>query len=108
MATYTPTRLGQAVLTTSPVDLFTASAATVLMQVNCANNTSSTATVRVALIPSGGTADGSNLLLPDVTVPAHDVVVVDYWQVMAAGDKLNCLSTPGAAVILTASGLVIT
>lgn len=100
-----PLRLcGPARLTASAADLYKATGPTLLKQVIAANSSASPVTVRLSLVPAGGTADGTNVILPDATVGAHDVLVLDAEQVLNLGDKLNGLASTTNVIVLTVSG----
>jgi hypothetical protein len=104
----TPVRMaGPTALTTSSATVFTATKKTLLRQIVVANTSASAATATVSLVPSGGSAGTSNRLLGGVSVAANDDQIVDFWQVLEAGDKLAALAGTGAVLVLTASGVEI-
>lgn len=105
---FTPARLvDPTVLGTSAADLYTATRSVLVKQVIVANKSGAAATVRLSLLPSGVSADAVHQLLPDVSVAANDSLVLDAFQVLAPGDKLNGLAGTGSALVVTISGVLL-
>lgn len=100
-------RLCQAVLTASAADLYTnATSDTItLRQVIIANPTGAAVAARLSLVPSGETADDSQLIVPDTDVPANDSIVLDAFQALAPGDVLNGKSATASGLVITATGV---
>lgn len=106
---FTPARLiNPTVLTTSAADLYTAASRSVLLkQIIVANKTASPATVTLSLLPNGTSADSVHQLLAGIPVAGNDILILDAWQVLAPGDKLNGLAGTSSALIVTASGVLL-
>lgn len=112
MATYTPKRLGQAVLTNTAAALYTApaSTSTIVKTIAVANTTTSSATATVYLIPTPGTAGSasdSNTVIPGVSIPANTTKVFTINQVMNASDVLAAKASVGTTLTVTVSGVEI-
>lgn len=101
----TPTKLGQAAITTGVTTLYTVPASTrtlmaapvVLAMLN------SLSSVRVFLVPSAGTAGTGNAFLYDVSVPANNALQYNGVQVMNAGETIQ-VQAASAGLTITASG----
>lgn len=101
----TPTKLGQAAITTGVTTLYTvpASTRTLLKEFSIANTTGAAINVRVFLVPSGGSAGTGNAFLYDVPVPNANALQYDGVQVMNAGDTIQ-VQAASAGLTITASG----
>lgn len=103
----TPTRFGAGELAISPslttIRTTPVHARDILKSIDVANNSASAASVSVYLVPSGGSAGASNLLVPAVSIPAKTIFQWTGTQVMNAGATIQANSSI-AAVTLTASG----
>lgn len=101
----TPTKLGQAAITTGVTTLYTVPASTraLLKEFSIANTTASAINVRVFLVPSAGSAATSNAFLYDVAVPANNTLQYDGVQVMNAGETIQ-VQAASAGLTITASG----
>ena len=102
-----PARFGAAELAVSPtlttIRTTPVYVRDILKTFDVANNTAGPATVSVYLVPSGGTASSSNLLVPDVSIPAHSIFQWSGTQVTDAGATIQATASI-AGVTLTASG----
>lgn len=101
----TPTKLGQASITTIVTTLYTvpASTRTLLKEFSIANTTAAAINVRVFLVPSAGSAGTGNAFLYDVSVPANNALQYDGVQVMNAGETIQ-IQAASAGLTITASG----
>jgi hypothetical protein len=79
----------------------------ILKQIILANTSSSSATVSISLVPSGGTAGAANRIVPNVSVSANSVVVIDLSQVMEPGDFLSAVQGTAGAITVNISGVVV-
>ena len=101
----TPTKLGQAAITTGVTTLYTvpASTRTLLKEFSIANTTGADIDVRVFLVPAAGTAGTGNAFLYDVPVPTANALQYNGVEVMNAGDTIqNQAASTGLTI--TASG----
>lgn len=101
----TPTKLGQAAITTGVTTVYTVPASTraLLKEFSIANTTAAAINVRVFLVPSGGSAGTSNAFVYDVPVAANDALQYDGVQVLNAGDTIQ-VQAASAGLTITASG----
>jgi hypothetical protein len=101
----TPTKLGQAAITTGVTTLYTvpASTRTLLKEFSIANTTGADINVRVFLVPSGGTAGTGNAFLYDVPVPTANALQYNGVQVMTAGETIQ-IQAAATGLTITASG----
>ena len=101
----TPTKLGQAAITTGVTTLYTVPASTraLLKEFSIANTTGAAINVRVFLVPSVGTAGTSNAFLYDVAVPANNALQYNGIEVLNAGDTIQ-VQAASAGLTIIASG----
>ena len=103
----TPTRFGSDDLDIAPtlttIRTTPTAARDILKSLDIANNNAGTATVEVYLVPSGGSADASNMLIPSVQIPPNTIFQWTGTQVMNAGATIQARSDV-ASVTLIASG----
>jgi hypothetical protein len=101
----TPTKLGQAAITTGVTTLYTvpASTRTFLKEFSIANTTAAAINVRVFLVPSAGSAGTSNAFIYDIAVPANNALQYDGVQIMNAGDTIQ-IQAAAVGLTITASG----
>ena len=101
----TPTKLGQAAITTGVTTLYTvpASTRTFLKEFRIANTTAAAINVRVFLVPSAGSAGTSNAFIYDIAVPANNALQYDGVQIMNAGDTIQ-IQAAAVGLTITASG----
>ncbi len=94
----TPTKLGQAAITTGVTTLYTVPALTrtLLKEFSIANTTGATINVRLFLVPSSGTAGTSNAFLYDVPVLAANAL--QYISVVSCDNSLTKLSKTNLVV----------
>jgi hypothetical protein len=102
---YTPTQLVHTVLGTTEVDVYHATSPTLIRQIVLANTSAAPVTVRVGVVPAGGTAGTAHLLIPDVAIPAHDALDPSWWQVLPAGARLSASAATAGVITMTASGV---
>lgn len=101
----TPTKLGQAAITTGVTTLYTvpASTRTLLKEFSIANTTGADIDVRVFLVPAAGTAGTGNAFLYDVPVPTANALQYNGVEVMNAGDTIQ-IQAASTGLTITASG----
>ena len=103
----TPARFGSGELAISPalttIRTTPVHARDILKTIDVANNGTGAASVAVYLVPSGGSADSSNRLVPSVSIPKNTIFQWTGTQVMDEGATIQANSTI-ADVTLTASG----
>jgi hypothetical protein len=111
VATFTPVKLTQAVLTTSDVTLYTVPGATsiILKEIILTNTTAASATVSISIVPSAGSAGVSNRIFEQVAVPAFTSVIIgDVAEVMPTGEFISAKSSAATTITIRASGVTIT
>jgi hypothetical protein len=101
----TPTKLGQAAITTGVTTLYTvpASTRTLLKEFSIANTTGASINVRVFLVPAAGSAATTNAFLYDVPVPNNNALQYNGVQIMNAGDTIQ-IQAASAGLTISASG----
>lgn len=101
----TPTKLGQAAITTGVTTLYTVPAATrtLLKEFSIANTTGAPINVRVFLVPSAGSAGTTNAFLYDVPVPNANALQYNGIEVLNAGDTIQ-IQAAAAGLTIIASG----
>lgn len=102
----TPTKLGQAAITTGVTTLYTvpASTRTLLKEFSIANTTAAAINVRVFLVPSAGAAGTSNAFLYDVSVPANNALQYNGIEVLNAGDTIQIQAASTGLIIIASGG----
>jgi hypothetical protein len=101
----TPTKLGQAAITTGVTTLYTvpASTRTLLKEFSIANTTGASINVRVFLVPVAGSAATTNAFLYDVPVPNNNALQYNGVQIMNAGETIQ-IQAASAGLTISASG----
>jgi hypothetical protein len=101
----TPTKLGQAAITTGVTTLYTvpASTRTILKEFSIANTTGASINVRVFLVPAAGSAATTNAFLYDVPVPNNNALQYNGVQIMNAGETIQ-IQAASAGLTISASG----
>ena len=102
----TPTKLGQAAITTGVTTLYTvpASTRTLVKELSIANTTAAAINVRVFLVPSAGTAGTTNAFLYDLPVPGNNTLQYNGVQVMNAGDTIQIQAASAGLTIIASGG----
>jgi hypothetical protein len=102
----TPTKLGQAAITTGVTTLYTvpASTRTLLKEFSIANTTAAAINVRVFLVPSAGAAGTSNAFLYDVPVPNNNALQYNGIEVLNAGDTIQIQAASAGLTIIASGG----
>jgi hypothetical protein len=102
----TPTKLGQAAITTGVTTLYTvpASTRTLLKEFSIANTTAAAINVRVFLVPSAGTAGTSNAFLYDVSIPGNNTIQYNGIEVLNAGDTIQIQAASAGLTIIASGG----
>jgi len=101
----TPTKLGQAAITTGVTTLYTVPAATrtFLKEFSVANTTGASINVRVFLVPSAGSAATTNAFLYDVPVPNANTLQYNGVEILNAGDTIQ-IQASAVGLTIVASG----
>lgn len=101
----TPTKLGQAAITTGVTTLYTVPASTraFVKDIDIANTTNVDANVRVFLVPSAGAAATSNALFYDVIIYKNSTTQWVGVQILNAGDTIQ-VQASAAGLTITSSG----
>lgn len=101
----TPTKFGQAAITTGVTTLYTVPASTraLLKEFSIANTTGAAINVRVFLVPSAGAAGTGNAFLYDVPVPGNNTLQYNGIEVLNAGDTIQ-VQAASAGLTIIASG----
>lgn len=101
----TPTKLGQAVITTGVTTLYTVpvDTRTFFKEFTIANTTASAINVRLFLVPSLGSAATSNAFIYDIAVPGNNALQYDGVQIINAGDTVQ-IQAASTGLTITASG----
>ena len=94
---------------TSNLTIYTVPAKTdtVIKNIQVCNTTSSAATCRVFLTPSGDTADQTTAILYDFNIPANQAINWELWQVLTASGTVVVRSDTASALTFTCSGMEI-
>jgi len=102
----TPTKLGQAAITTGVTTLYTvpANTRTLLKEFSIANTTGAAINVRVFLVPVAGTAGTGNAFLYDVPVPNADALQYNGIEVLNAGDTIQVQAASAGLTIIASGG----
>ena len=102
----TPTGMGSAELTVGLQTIRTtpANSRDIVKEIDVANNNSSPAGVSVHLVPSGGSADSTNLLFPAVEIPANSILNWNGLQVTDAGATIQASATVSDVSIIISGG----
>jgi hypothetical protein len=74
-----------------------------VMDVCVANTTTGTLTCALHLVPTGSSADTTNMLFPTVSIPANTIVHWTGNQVLNAGDFIQGIGS-GAGITVNISG----
>lgn len=103
----TPTRFGSSELDVLPtlttVRTTPASTRDLVKDIDISNNTSTTVTVDVYLVPNGDSAGADNMLIPGVSIPGHSIFQWTGTQILNAGSTIQAGASV-AGVTLTVSG----
>ena len=102
----TPTKLGQAAITTGVTTLYTVpvSTRTLLKEFSIANTTAAAINVRVFLVPSADAAGTGNAFLYDVSVPANNALQYNGIEVLNAGDTIQIQAASAGLTIIASGG----
>jgi hypothetical protein len=107
MATYTPKRLGSITqLTTTNTTLYTStSVVSVIKEILVNNTTANSATVTVNLVPSGGSASGTNEVLSAITIAGNSTLTFKCSQVLELNDFIVAKAGTAAALNIIVAGV---
>ncbi len=96
--------------TTSDATVYTSptSTTTIIDKFTVTNNDSSTHTLNVNIIPSGGTVGATNLIVSVMTIQVTASGPVDLTalqnQILAPGDMISVKASAGSVLVVRASG----
>lgn len=101
----TPVRMGNAELTVGLATIHTTPIETrdLVKEIDISNNSTQAAVVDVHLVPAGDVANGSNRLIPGVSVPANSILSWSGIQVLDAEGTIQA-SASVSDVTITISG----
>jgi hypothetical protein len=101
----TPTKLGQAAITTGVTTLYTVPASTraIVKNLDIVNTSAGALTYRVFLVPSAGTAGTANALFYDFPIDPKENIQWTGTQILNAGDTIQ-IQASGTGITITASG----
>ncbi len=89
---------------TTETTLYTAPDNVVVREILVCNTAATAGTVSLALVPAGGTADGTHRIIGGATVAANDTLVFDVVQPLAIGDFLSAIVS-ATTMVVTISGI---
>lgn len=106
---YTAVRLGQAAIDTSASTIYTtpASTTTIVKSIDICNTNATATTVRVHLVPSGGSIGTGNAFLYDYSMAGNAFLSLTGSQVLGTGATLQ-VQAGATGLTITASGVEIT
>lgn len=101
----TPTKLGQAAITTGVTTLYTVPASTraIVKNLDIVNTSAGALTYRVFLVPSAGTAGTANALFYDFPIDTKENIQWTGTQILNVGDTIQ-IQASGTGITITASG----
>lgn len=101
----TPTKLGQAAITTGVTTLYTVPVSTrsFVKNLDIVNTSAGALTYRIFLVPSAGTAGTGNALFYDFPINSKENIQWTGTQILNAGDTIQ-IQASGAGITITASG----
>jgi hypothetical protein len=98
--------LSRRTLTTSPSSVYTSAGQSALTNVHFCNNSASATVIDVYLASAGSTANVSNIVYTQVSIPAYDTFVMDTEKIILDdGDILFATAGSSSAVVATVSYL---
>ena len=105
--TVTPSRMGQALLKTTPTTVYTVPAGVVsatIRSITAPNNTAAQRALTVWLVPPGGSATDATAIANQLAVPARGLAQDDAVHVLPSGGKVVGKSDADDAFTLTVDG----
>lgn len=102
----TPVGMGSAELTVGLATIRTtpADSRDIVKEIDMANNGGDAADVSVHLVPSGGSADSTNRLIPTISIPANTVLNWNGVQVLDAGATIQASASVSGVTIIISGG----
>lgn len=102
----TPVKLGRGGITAVLATFYTVPTLTraIVKTIDICNTTTSAITVTVYLVQNGGSAAGSNTLIPGITLSPNGVFQWSGAQVLNAGDFIQAISSSSGATINISGG----
>lgn len=107
MATYTPKHFYTGQPGTTATTLTTAGAGKqqIIKSISICNTTSSSATLTLSRVASGGSASASNRIFSEINVLPKETKSFDTSTVLETGDFLSALQGTASAITLSISGV---
>lgn len=107
MATITPIKIAQGAIGTTLSTFYTVPASSTLLvkDFDICNTTAATITITMYLVPSGGTAGSSNMIVPAYSLPANAMMQWAGTQVLNAGDFIQIVASAVGSTINISGGL---
>jgi hypothetical protein len=107
VATYTPTRLGQAQPGTGYGNLYVVPAAksAIIKELVVCNPTAGSVALDVSFVASGGAAGVTNAVIANAVIGAYATVIFTFAQVLATGGFIAAKASAAASLTVTASGV---
>jgi hypothetical protein len=106
----TPTRFGGAEIAVSPTITTVRTTPTgcrdIVKDIDIANNGAAAVTVTVWLVPNGGTAGSSNILVPGVNINAHSSLQWTGTQVLNEGATIQANASAANVSVIASGGEV--
>jgi hypothetical protein len=105
-----PAKMGQALISGGTTLLYTCPASSIAMlkDFDVANQGSTTVSVTVWAVPSGGSVGPAYVIVPAIPLPANSILQWTGTQVMNAGDTIQAVAAGGGLVSMKCSGGVAT
>ena len=105
---YTNTKLANpAILGTTPVVYYTVPGLTTTISTAITVVNFSTGSVRVSIhfVPSGGAADDSNVLVPNVPIAEYSLANFNFGQIISSGDTIQAYAEYLNSITIHLSGI---
>src|SRR6266404_2426 len=102
----TPVKLGTGSISVGLTTLYTtpANTRTFVNDLDISNNNTTTAAASVYLVPNGGVAALTNILIPGISVPGKSILQWTGSQIMNAGDTIQTSASATGMTIIASGG----
>lgn len=102
----TPVKLGQAAITVAAAQLYLvpANTRTFVKDIDIANNNTVSTSGSVYLVPNGGSADSTNILIPSISIPGNANLQWTGSQILNAGDSIWTSASATGLTIIASGG----
>jgi len=102
----TPVKLGTGAIAAGLTTLYTvpANTRTFVKDLDISNNNTTTTAASVYLVPNGGSADLTNILIPGISVPGKSILQWTGSQIMNAGDTIQTSASATGMTIIASGG----